>query len=107
MFKLVLLVPLRDPTVQQVVSLFGLLQHFCVGNRRVTEIATACHDHISENGGKDLVFLFDEFDEFPTELQKSSLITKILCRKLLPNCTLVVSSRPHATAYLRKRQLSE
>ena len=102
MFKLVLLVPLRDPTVQQVVSVSDLLQHFCEGNRRATEIAAACHDYLSENGGKDLMFLFDGFDEFPTELQKSSLITKILNRKVLPHCALVVSSRPHATVHLRE-----
>ena len=100
-FKLVLLVPLRDPTVQQVVSVSDLLQHFCEGDRRAVEIAAACHDYLSENGGKDLVFLFDGFDEFPIELQKKSFIAKILNRKVLPYCALVVSSRPHAIAHLR------
>ena len=103
MFKLVLLVPLRDPTVQQVVSVSDLLQYFCEGNRRATEIAAACHDYFSENGGKDLVFLFDGFDEFPIELEKHSLVSKIINRKLLSNCALIVSSRPHATVYLRER----
>ena len=102
-FKLVLLVPLRDPTVQQVVSVSDLLQHFCEGNRRAIEIAAACHDYLSENGGKDLVFLFDGFDEFPIELQKESFISKILSRKVLPHCALVVSSRPHATVHLREQ----
>ena len=69
-FKLVLLVPLRDPTVQQVVSVSDLLQLFCDGNSRAIEIAAACHNYVSENGGKDLVFLFHGFDEFPVELQK-------------------------------------
>ena len=102
-FKLVLLVPLRDPTVQQVVSVSDLLHRFCEGNRRATEIAAACHDYLSENGGKDLLFLFDGFDEFPIDLQKKSLISKILNHKVLPHCALVVSSRPHATAHLRER----
>ena len=102
-FKLVLLVALRDPTVQKVVSVSDLLQHFCEGNRRATEIAAACHDYLSENGGKDLLFLFDGFDEFPIDLQKKSLISKILNHKVLPHCALVVSSRPHATAHLRER----
>ena len=38
-FKLVLLVPLHDPTVQQTVSVSDLPQNFCEGNRRATEIA--------------------------------------------------------------------
>ena len=102
-FKLILLVCLRDPTVQQVVSVSDLLQHFCEGNSRAIEIAAACHDYLSWNGGKDLAFLFDGFDEFPHELQKNSLIYKILNCKVLPHCALVVSSRPHATVHLREQ----
>ena len=102
-FKLVLLVCLRDPTIQQVASVSDLLQHFCEGSRRAKEIAAACQDYLSDNKGKDLVFLLDGFDEFPFELQKTGFIAKILKRKLLPNCALVVSSRPHATEHLREK----
>ena len=83
-------------------SVSDLLQHFHEGNRRAKEIAAACHDYLSDNKDKDLLFLFDDFDEFPSELQKSGLIAKILKRKLLPKCALVVSSRPHATVHLRE-----
>ena len=103
-FKLVLLVPLRDPTVQQVSLIKHLLQLF--HNRedaRASSISTACSDYFVRNGGRDLIFLFDGFDEFPEELQKNSLIADILRRKVLPSCALVVSSRPHATAHLRER----
>ena len=102
-FKLVLPVRLRDPTVQQVASVSDLLQHFCEGNSRTIEIAAACHDYLSENGGKDLAFLFDGFDEYPETLQKNSLIADILKRNVLPYCALVVSSRPHATVHLREQ----
>ena len=102
-FKLVLLISLRNPTVQQVASVSDLLQYFCMGNRRAVEIAAACHDYLSNNGGKDLVFLFDGFDEYPEDLQENSLIADILKRKVLPHCALVVSSRPHATVHLRER----
>ena len=43
------------------------------------------------------------FDKLPYKLQKSGLIAKILKCKLLSNFTLVVSSRPHATVYLKER----
>ena len=102
-FKLVLLVPLRNPTVQQAATVGDLLQHFCMGNRRAIESAAACHDYLSENGGKDLVFLFDGFDEYPEDLRENSLIADILKRNVLPYCALVVSSRPHATVHLRER----
>ena len=103
-FKLVLLVSLRNPTVQQATLIKDLLQLFC--NRedtRATQIATTCSDHLVQNGGKDLVFLFDGFDEYPEELRENSLIVDILKRKVLPYCALVVSSRPHATVHLRER----
>jgi len=103
-FKLVLLVCLRDPNVQQASSIKDLLQLFC--NRedtRATQIATACSDYLVQDDGKDLAFLFDGFDEYPEALQKKSLIADILKRKVLPYCALVVSSRPHATVYLRKQ----
>ena len=103
-FKLVLLVPLRDPTVQQALLLKDLLHLFCKrGYTRATHISTACTDYLVHNDGRDLTFLFDGFDEFPEALQKNGLIADILKRKVLPYCALVVSSRPHATAHLRER----
>ena len=102
-FKFVILIQLRNPSVQQAVSVSDLLQLFCMGNRRSVDIAAACHDHLSKNGGKDLAFLFDGFDEYPEKLQNNSLIANILKRQVLPYCALVVSSRPHATVHLRER----
>ena len=103
-FKLVLLISLRNPTVQQATLIKDLLQLFCNrGDTRATQIATTCSDYLAQNGGKDLAFLFDGFDEYPEELRENSLITDILKRKVLPYCALVVSSRPHATVHLRER----
>ena len=103
-FKVVLLVCLRDPSVQQASLIKDLLQLFC--NRRdmrAIKIAMICSDYFVQNDGKDLAFLFDGLDEYPETLQKDSLIVDILKRKVLPCCALVVSSRPHATVYLRER----
>ena len=102
-FKFVLLVCLRDPSVQQAKSIHDLLQLFCVGYKRAPEITGICEDYLFENGGKDIVFLFDGYDEFPVELQKNSLVSKILQRHVLPKCGLIVSSRPHASENLRRQ----
>ena len=99
-FKLVLLVSLRDPAVQMVKSTGDLLQFIFSGTRRAIELAAACRDYLLKIAGKDILFLFDGFDEFPTELQKTSLITDILMRRVLPCCCLVVSSRSHTVARL-------
>ena len=103
-FKLVLLVPLRDPAVQQASLVKGLLRLFCNrGDTRDVEIATTCSEYLVQNGGKDLALLFDGYDEYPEALQKNSLIADILKRKVLPYCALVVSSRPHVTVHLREQ----
>ena len=42
------------------------------------------------------------FDELPENLQKQSLIADILKRRVLPQCGLVLSSRPHASKIFHK-----
>jgi len=96
-FKLVLLVQLCSPAVQQVSFIDDLLRLFCKRDRKAKDIATASSDYLLKNGGKDIVFLFDGYDEFPDNLQKDSLVADILKRQVLPHCGLVVSSRPHAS----------
>ena len=102
-FELVLLVCLRDPSLQQIESVDDLLQLFYKRAKNATEIVSACSEYLSKNGGKSLTFLLDGYDEYPSDLQKSSLITDIIKRQVLPLCGLVVSSRPHASQHLRKQ----
>ena len=101
--KLVLLVPFRDPSLQQVKSVGNLLQLFYKGDDNATEIVHACSEYLSKNGGKNVTLLLDGYDEYPSDLQKSSLIADIIKRQVLPLCGLVISSRPHASAHLRKQ----
>ena len=102
-FKLVILIRLQDPRVHKIKSLVDLLQYFCEENclpRTATETIVACSDQIFESDGKDVAFFFDSFEEeIP---QENSFISKIMKRKVLPNCVLVVSSLPHASARLRQ-----
>ena len=100
-FKLVLLLCLRDPTVQQMSLIDDLLQPFCTGDRRAIEISSACSDYLLENNGEDIVLLLDGFDEYPKTLRKNGLIASLLKHRVLPCCGLIVSSRPHASVRLR------
>ena len=96
-YKLVLLLCLRDPMVQQAESIDDLLQLYCKGDKRAAEIVSASCDQLLDNGGKELALLLDGFDELPECLQNSSLIANIIKRHVLPQCGLVLSSRPHAS----------
>ena len=101
-FELVLLVCLRDTSLQQIKSVGDLLQLFCKGDENATQIVSACAQYLFANGGKTLTLLLDGYDEYPEHLQKSSLIADIIKRQVLPLCGLVVSSRPHASQHLRE-----
>ena len=102
-FKFVLLVCLRDPFIQQLSSIEELLMSFCKRDLNAKTIATTSSNHLFHNNGKDLVFLLDGYDEFPRHLQQNSLIVDILNREVLPNCGIVVSSRPHVSVYLQEQ----
>ena len=102
-FELVLLVYLRDPSLQQIVSVSDLLQLFCIEGDNATQIASACAQYLFANSGKTLTLLLDGYDEYPEHLRESSLVSKILKRQVLPLCGLVVSSRPHASEHLHNQ----
>ena len=100
-YKLVFLINLQDPKVHRVKTLNDFLQYFCEKSgfpRKVIDNVFANSDNVA---GKNVAFFFDSFEELPTDLQEDSFVYKIVKREVLPNCLLVVSSRPHASACLR------
>ena len=99
-FKLVLLVCLRDPAVQQMSFIEDLFRLSCKRDEDASEVASACKKYFVSNSG-DLAILFDGYDEYPERLRKDSLIAEILEREVLPHCGLIVSSRPNASVCLR------
>ena len=66
-------------------------------------IVSACAQYLLDNSRKTLTLLLDGYDEYPRDLQESSLIADILKRRVLPLCGLVVSSRPHASQHFHKQ----
>ena len=102
-FKLVLLVCLRDPTVQQMSFIDDLLQSFCKRDKDASEVISVCRKYFVNNNGEDLALLLDGYDEYPERLRNNSLVADILAREVLPRCGLIVSSRPHASVTLREQ----
>ena len=47
-----------------------------------------------------MLFILDGFDELPTDLCHDSFLLELIQGKLLPECTVLVTSRPSATADL-------
>ena len=98
-----MLVHLRDPTVQKMSNPEQLFQYFCKPfGSEAANIAVTCNKYFLGNNGKTLTLLLDGYDELPEEVRGNSLIADILYRQVLPECGLIVSSRPHASVLLRK-----
>ena len=91
------LLQLRDPYVQQIHSLDALVHHFYRYNKQAT-LVTSC---VAQDGGKSVTILLDGYDELPENLRKNGFIADLLQHKVLPACSIVVSSRPHASTHLR------
>ena len=95
-FKLVFRIYLRSPDVQDANSLEQLIQLFNVPTRMISIV----HDYIFQCSGQNVAFLLDGFDEYPSSLRSNSIILNIIKHKILPKSTVVVTSRPVATAAL-------
>ena len=93
-YSLVVLLRLREKRVQDIKEISDLFYH---GDsdlvKAVTEEVVGCE-------GRDVLFVLDGFDELPTNLREHSFIVELIQGKHLPESTVLVTSRPSATADL-------
>ena len=95
--ELVFLLFLRDPTIKQLMSLKSLIQYFFGSPKIASDLSV----YFFHSKGKGLVFVFDGYDEMSEEDRNNSLVAKIISRDILPDCDLVITSRPSASLCLR------
>ena len=92
--KLVLLLLLRDPKVQEISDEQKLIEYFT--NHSTTEL----HKDLVLNRGAKVTVIIDGFNELSNELRNESFFTKIIEKKVLSCATVVVTSRPSASVCL-------
>ena len=93
-FSLVVLLRFRDKRVQEAKDIADLFYHDDAG------IQQAVAKEVCSRNGEGVLLILDGFDEFPAPLRKQSLLLDIMKGSRLPGCTVVVTSRPSATADL-------
>ena len=97
-YELLISVPLRQPRLRKA--------------KRFEDLIINCRDtrvieHIFKTGGKHIAFIFDGYDELTHEQrQVESVYLDIILGNLLPNCAVLVTSRPYASEYLQKLHTS-
>ena len=55
---------------------------------------------VHESHGQNLLLVLDGFDEVSHSFHEDSVIKSILCRQLVPECTIILTTRPSAKATL-------
>ena len=96
-FSLVLYIPLRVPLVRVAESVDDLLQYF--GDN----CTHADVQHIKQDLGKKVLFVLDGWDELRPSCRDSDMFfPKLIRGELLPECSVLVTSRPGATAGIRR-----
>ena len=91
-YSLVLLFQLRDKDVQEIQTIEGLFHHDDISLQwSVTKEVIDCN-------GKNVLFILDGFDELPSNLRRDSFFVKLIQGKHLPASTVLVTSRPSASA---------
>ena len=92
-YDLMILVPLRQPKFRRAKT----VEDLCI-NCRNSEVI----DHIFNTNGKNIAFIFDGYDELSLEQrQDESIYVEIIHGSLLPNCAVLVTSRPYASEFLQ------
>ena len=97
-FELVILVPLQYPDIRSAKMLVDIIPH------PTKQMREKLADLITEQGGANACFLFDTWDGMPVEHLEESFVYKFIVGTLgqsLPNCSIVVASRPEASVILR------
>ena len=95
-YHIVVLLKLREKWVLNATSLPHLFRH--PPDPALTKAFT---NALNESHGRHLLLVLDGFDEVSHSFHENSVIKSILCRQLLPECTILLTTRPVAKYTLR------
>ena len=93
-YSLVVLLRLREVKVQ---NISNMSQLFC---QYESEDKKSLVEEVAKSQGRDMLFILDGFDELPKTLQEESFLLDLIRGRVLPASTVLVTSRPSATAEL-------
>ena len=97
-YSLILLLRLRDHSVQTAEMIKDFVLH------PYEERLDTITQHLKDTNGQNTLILLEGLDELPQHLlTQTSIFTRLLAGEDLPNATILVTSRPSATAQLWKK----
>ena len=93
-YSLVVLLRLREEEVQNINDVSDLFYSYESADKK------SLVEEVFKSQGKGILFLLDGFDELPNHLQRNGYLLKLIRGSILPESTVLVTSRPSATAEL-------
>ena len=93
-YSLVMLLRLRENSVQQAKAVADLFYHVD------SDLQQSVVKEVVTTEGKGVLFILDGFDELPSGLRRNGLLIDLITGRALPKSTVIVTSRPSATADL-------
>ena len=97
-YQLVLLLRLRDERMSRAKSLRDLIYH------SKESVSEAVSSELIDTHGLNALIILEGYDELPERCRSDqSLFLQLICGKVLPLATIMVTSRPWATGSIRYR----
>ena len=90
-YHTVVLLRLREKWVLNAASLSDLFRY-----PGQPELSKSIADEMQKSNGQKALLILDGFDEVSHSFHQDSVIKSILCRELLPECTIILTTRPSA-----------
>ena len=94
-YHIVVLLKLREKWVLNAASLSDLLRY-----PSHPDFSNIIAEELVKLQGEKLLLVLDGFDEVSHSFHENSVIKSILCRQLLPECTIILTTRPVAKSML-------
>ena len=95
--SLVFLLYLCDPNLKAIYSIQNLMHYLFKNN----QIAADLSQHLFQTNGKGVTIILDGYDEMSEVDRNNCFVAKVINRVVLPQCGLVITSRPSASLNLR------
>ena len=93
-YALAVLLRLRERKVQQIKDIADLFPHIDKDLQQVIS------KEVLGREGKGVLFILDGYDELPRKMRHQGLLLQLLKGEVLPDCSVLVTSRPSATCDL-------
>ena len=96
--QLLLVVHFRDPKVHTIEEFKHLIHHCYKDDNSVEKDYVHYFEKITH--GKNLMMIFDGYDELPKQAKINTFFEDLLGGKILPQCKVFFTSRPYVTSHL-------